>query len=90
MRLYGSERWDEAEFVELVHSYSEDPELWFRLARAHHHLGRFRSAIRAYRASFDRGFRYGGWIPMQIFRLYARIGERDSSLAWLDRSLSEG
>jgi len=91
MRHYESERWEEAEaeLAGLVQSYPEDPELWFRLARARHHLGRSRPAIRAYRESFDRGFRYGGWIPMQISRLHARLGARDSSLVWLDRALSE-
>lgn len=92
MRLYERECWEdaEAELAEIVRSHPEDSELWFRLARARHRLARPRSAIHAYRESFDRGIRYGAWIPMQISRLYARIGERDSSLAWLDRALSEG
>lgn len=89
LQRYEDGQWEQAErrLADLVRAYPLDGELWYRLARMRHRLGRMEPAIQAYRASLQHGYRYGAWVRMQVATLYAQQGLRDSSLAWLDRAL---
>lgn len=87
--LYDRGRYAAAEslLVDLTLRMPDDGELWFAIARARHRQGDARRAIEAYRMSLERGFRYAPWMAYQVAHLYAGLGEIDSTLAWLDRSL---
>jgi hypothetical protein len=63
---------------------------WLGQADADRRLGRNREAIGSLERAIDLGFGSRPVRSYQVSRLFAQLGQRDSALVWLQRSLNAG
>ncbi len=73
--------------LRLVSLQPDDGRHWLRLGDAEAGLDHPAEAIAAYRAALELGFGARAERCYTISRLYARLGSRDSTMAWLARAL---
>ena len=72
---------------QLLQYDDRDPEIWLGLARALQGTQRRAEAIDAYRQVLARGFGYAGDHYFMIARLFAELGNADSTVAYARRAL---
>jgi tetratricopeptide (TPR) repeat protein len=75
-------------YEQLTRAYPEDAEVWMELASARAKSQQFRAGAEAYEKALARGGEYEGLLAYRIARLYALAGDRNQSLAWLEKSLA--
>lgn len=75
-------------FDRLTHSYPDDVEVWMELGRARLAANQYREAAAAFEQVIARGGEYDGFMTYRIARTYALAGDKDKSLAWLEKSLA--
>lgn len=79
-----------AAYQRVVEHDSAHARALYRLGRSYESAGRLEDAIAALERSRAIGYRFSWWIARQIAIHYARLGERNLALEWLETSLAEG
>lgn len=89
--LFDAGRFDAAEplLARLVHRTPHDGSLWWLLARSRHRLGDVTGAIAAYRSTWHLGTRSRATTAYHMARLFAGLGDADSTFTWLEHALVE-
>jgi tetratricopeptide (TPR) repeat protein len=77
-----------AAYEELTRSYADDAEVWIGLGSSRAKAGQFRGAAEAFSRALALGGEYPGSLAYRIASMYARAGDKDQSLAWLEKSLA--
>lgn len=75
-------------YARLTQSYPNDVEVWMKLGNARSKTKQFRAAAEAYSEALARGGEYPGSYAYRIASLYAQAGDKNQSLAWLEKSLA--
>src|SRR5262249_19639871 len=78
-----------AGYQKLAEANPEDGESWLRLARSRFALAEYRAAIAAYQRANALGFGFLQHNACNSARAYARLGEKEKALAWLETALKD-
>jgi len=75
-------------YERLTESYQDDAEIWIRLGNARAEANQSRGAAEAYSRALAHGGEYPSSIAYRIASLYANAGDRNQTLAWLEKALA--
>ena len=79
----------QALFLELTEAFPDDPEAWFGLSRAYEWTEELGLAIHTAERSYELGWVSRPYFSYRLARLYARAGQQDPALDWLERALQD-
>lgn len=77
-------------YEKLTRAYPFDGEKWRRLGASLYQLGKFREAAPAYLKAHELGvMSYPQYNALNIAKSYARAGDADNALVWLEKTLRD-
>jgi len=77
-------------YRQLAEQKPENAELWMRLGDALDRMGQPKPAAEAWQNGLQRGCRHAVFYTYDVARAYARAGEQEPAIQWLERALAAG
>jgi hypothetical protein len=77
-----------AVYEQLTRAYPDDVEVWIALGDARAGSKQYRAGAEAFEQAVARGGEYDSFVAARIARLYAQAGEKNLSLAWIEKALA--